>query len=117
MAESSTPSRGRTVRDYFLCYALYVVLIALAYVVLFVIWRQTIISLIGVTLGARTQSSAAYLFPMFLMGLGMFVLIMAAEPYLRTGIPRGKVVRRFGRMAIPLVVAGVAGLLLQVLLT
>ena len=111
------PARKPGVRDYVLCYTLYVALIALAYVVLFYIWRQTIVALIGVSIGARTQSSAAYLFPMFLMGLGMFVLIMGAEPYLRTGIPRGQLMPRFGRMAIPLAVGGVVGLLLQALLT
>ena len=103
--------------DWALCYSLYVALIVLAYLVLFVVWRRVIIALVGISLGARTQSSAAYLFPMFLMGLGMFVLVMAAEPYLRGGVQRGEHVQRFGRMAVPLVVGGVAGLLVQALIT
>jgi hypothetical protein len=49
---------------------------------------------------------------MLLLGLGLFILVMAAEPYLRHGMERRQLLRRFGRLALPLVIAGALGLLL-----
>jgi putative copper export protein len=48
---------------------------------------------------------------MALLGLGAFILVMAAGPYLRNGMERRQLMRRFRKLAIPLVIAGALALL------
>ena len=52
-----------------------------------------------------------------LLGLGLFILAMAAEPYLHNGVRRHQLLRRFARLAVPLAVAGIAGMLLSTLIS
>jgi hypothetical protein len=52
-----------------------------------------------------------YLASMAVLGLGAFILVMAAEPYLRGGLHRQQLMRRFRKLAIPLVIVGAVALL------
>ena len=97
---------------YLLCYSLYVVLIALSYVVTFMIWRWALVAMIAAFMGRSDANRLIYMLGMLFAGMGVFVLVMAAEPYLREGVRRRQLRRRFVRMAAPLGIAGILGLLL-----
>ena len=98
--------------SYLACYGLYVVVLALGAAVFF-IWPTTLVALIGAVLGHSAFNRSIYLVGMLFLGMGLFVLVMAAEPYLRGGVARGQLLRRFVRLCVPLVVTGGLGLALQ----
>ena len=106
------PSKRSVLLDYLLCYALYALLIICGVVVVFVIWRNAIVAMIAAFMGRSEANRIVYLGSMLLLGLGLFILVMAAEPYLRHGVERRQLLRRFGRLALPLLIAGGLGLLL-----
>jgi hypothetical protein len=115
MAETNTPRRPTSL-DYLTLYALYVVLIVLGVVVVFGIWRSVILVVLAVFVGSSDANRLVYLVTLILLGLVLFVFIMAAEPYLRRGLQRRHLLPSFGRLALPLVIAGALGLLLLALL-
>ena len=82
--------------NYVACYALYVLLVVLGVTVLF-IWPTTLVALIGA-----------------FIGLSLFALVMAGEPYLRHGVQRRQLRRRFVRLAVPLGLLTVLGVVLQI---
>ncbi len=108
------PLTGRQkVLRYLACYISYFLLLALGVVVVFMIWRRTIIVLLAAFLADSRWNDFLYLLSMVLLGTGLFILVMAAEPYLRTGVPRCQLLRRFTRLAVPLGLAGLLGVLVQ----
>lgn len=107
-------SQQRPASQYVLCYLLFAVIIALSIFVIFFIWRPAIDMLV-VRYVEKTWAYNAYRnFGYIAMTLFGFVIVMIAEPYLRTGVVKNQLIKRFGKVALPLVIAGVAGLLLQV---
>jgi len=92
---------------------LYALLLA-GSVVAWLIWRTTILHLIARLIGLNPVNASIYAVSMIVLGLGLFVLVIAAEPYLRTGVKRGQLVSRFARLALPLLAAGLLGLLLGI---
>src|ERR687886_2782021 len=115
MPETSESMQRNKVIDYLVCYALYAVLLVLCYFI-FVTWTSLVLGLIGAFLGPTVANGTIYSFFLVLLGLALFVLIMAAEPYLRGGIRRQQVVQRFARIAVPLVVFEIIGELINLLL-
>jgi hypothetical protein len=104
-----------TTLAYVACYALYAMLIALGIVDIVLIWRRTVLALLEAFMRQNTANRLIYLASMALLGLAVFILIMAAEPYLRNGVRRHDLLRRFIRLAVPLVVVGAVGILLMAL--
>jgi hypothetical protein len=100
---------------YVACYALYATLIALGIVDIVLIWRRTVLALLEAFTPHSTANRLIYLASMGLLGLAVFILIMGAEPYLRNGVRRHELVRRFLRLAVPLVIVGAVGILLMAL--
>jgi hypothetical protein len=100
-----------TLRGYLACYALYLALIIPGTVAVFLIWRNAIIALLAAFLQGSQANRLIYLASMALLGLGGFILVMAAEPYLRLGLQRQQLMRRFWKLAIPLVIAAALALL------
>src|ERR671933_747976 len=98
--------------NYVACYALYALLVALGVTVLF-IWPTTILALIGAFIGLSTANELIYMLSNLLLGLSLFVVVMAGAPYLHSGIRRRQVRRRFVRVAVPLGGLVALGLLLQ----
>ena len=78
----------------------------------FIIWRWTILALLAAFMGRSSANRLIYMLGILFVGVSLFVLVMAAEPYLRTGVPRRQLLRRFVRLAAPLAIAGGLGLLL-----
>ena len=99
--------------DYLSCYALFALLLVIGYFAVFVIWRGTVVLLIEAFIGPNRIHRSLYMLSMLFLGLGLFILILGAEHYLRAGLLKGLVLNRFLRLAVPLALFGVLGLLLQ----
>ena len=110
------PHGWRAVPVYGACYSCYAVVLALEFGV-FVAWRWALLGMLAVVMRESEWSSFVYMVGTVLLGLGLFILAMAAEPYLHTGVRRHQLVRRFARLAVPLASAGIAGMLLSTLIT
>jgi hypothetical protein len=110
MANSESAKRP-DLRSYVVCYALYIGLLIPGTVIVLFIWRNAILAMLAAFLGRSQANRLIYLASMAILGLCGFILVMAAEPYMRSGIPRGKLLMRFRKLAIPLVIAGALGLL------
>jgi hypothetical protein len=81
-------------------------------VVTLLIWRVTILLLIATWIGVSSVNGSIYAVSLIVIGLGLFMLVIAAEPYLRSGVKRGQLMRRFVRVALPVAAAGLLGVLL-----
>ncbi len=112
MMELSEKRWSQTLVRYGACYALYALLVALGVAVLF-IWPTTILALIGAFIGLSEANELIYMLSNLLLGLSLFTLVIAGEPYLRGGMRRRQLRRRFVRLAVPLGLLGGLGLLLQ----
>jgi len=104
--EKTESAKLPTLRGYLACYALYIGLIIPGTVAVILIWRNAILVMLAAFLGRSQANQFIYLASMALLGLGGFILVMAAGPYLRSGVERQQLVRRFRKLAIPLVIAG-----------
>src|SRR5919199_3909207 len=111
--ERTEHRRSQTLMSYGACYALYAVVFALAVAVL-LLWHTTMLALSAALLGESDLTPLLYGAVMALLGLGLFVLTLAAEPYLRTGIRRRQLRRRFARLAVPLAIAWGLGVVLHI---
>ena len=110
--DGSSSNRG-LMQAYAVCYSLFLLLFALSILVFFV-WRAAILALIA-AFGTRSAvNSLLYLGPMTLIAIVLFLVVMAAETYLRNGVERRQLRRRFFRFATPLIIAVVLGLLIRV---
>jgi hypothetical protein len=98
---------------YVTCYAVYALLLALSVVAL-LIWRAAILVLIATLIGPSHTNSAVYDFSLVALGLCLFGLAIAAEPYLRNGVKQGRLLPRATRLSIPLGLLILLGLLLVV---
>ena len=115
---SELTSRQRILR-YAGCYLLWLSIFLLGYVVVAIIWQSALstlmVALIDETdVDQRYRGGAIYLFGGSLMLFGLFLLVMAGEPYLRDGVQKGLLLRRFLRLAVPLAALGVVGLVVRV---
>jgi hypothetical protein len=111
MLTTNTPTQHPRWLDYVGCYVLFALLLILDIAVL-LIWRVTILVLLATFLGPSPANSGIYDFSLVVLGIALFGLIIAAEPYLRNGVKQGRLLYRFARLAIPLGLFGLLGLLL-----
>ncbi len=97
-------------REYAGCYALYLVIVALSVATMYG-WLLAIQWLFPIILGWDLMMANAFAvgLTLLLVGIALFSLVLLAEPYLRAGIQRREIRRRFARVAIPLVAVGVLG--------
>jgi hypothetical protein len=100
-----------TWRGYLACYALYIGLIIPGSIAVLLLWRNAIIALLAAFLQGNQANRLIYLASMALLGLGAFILVMAAGPYLQSGLQRQQLLRRFGKLAMPMVIASALALL------
>ena len=110
------PGKWPTLRGYLACYALYIGLLIPGTIVVLLIWRNAILALLEAFMGRSPANRLIYLASMVLLGLGAFILVIAAESYLRNGVAQRQLMRRFRKLAIPLVIAGVLALLVLTIL-
>jgi len=109
--EKTEPAKWHTLGAYVACYALYIVLIIPGIVAVFLIWRNVILALLGAFMAGNQMNDFIYLVSVALLGLAAFVLVLAAGPYLHSGVERRRLMRHFGRLVIPLVIAAAVALL------
>ncbi len=114
---SETRRRGKaSLKDYAAVYALFVVILVLAYAS-FWVWRQALTLLLQVFLPGNFANRSIILFSMLFITMGLFIAVLASEAYLRTAVEGrrgGQLGRRFLRLALPLVGFCVVGLLLRI---
>ena len=103
------------IRTYVVCYLLYAVILALSYAI-FVIWSQTILLGIGALVDGPQVVPALWGAGLLLIGIGAYVLVLVAEPYLRNGVGKQQLRRRFLRLAGPMFVTIVIGIVIQELI-
>jgi hypothetical protein len=111
MFTAKTDVRSPTRLDYVACYSLYVLLL-MGSIVTLLIWRVTILLMIATWIGLSPANGSIYAVSMIVIGLGLFMLVIAAEPYLRNGVKRGQLMHRFVRVGLPVAAAGLLGVLL-----
>jgi hypothetical protein len=111
MLTTNTRTRQPRRLDYVASYVLYALLLALDIAVL-LIWRVTILVLIATFIGPSPANSGIYDFSLVVLGLALFGLIIAAEPYLRNSVKQGRLLYRAARLAVPLGMFGMLGLLI-----
>lgn len=100
---------------YAACYLYFALLLVLEYGV-FSVWRWALLEFsVRVTSAGRGGA--------FVYGVGLIVLVMAlllvalgAEPYLRAGVERRRLLRRFNKLAAGCIVGGVLGFVLSLIL-
>jgi hypothetical protein len=112
MFTAKTDVRSPTQRDYVVCYSLYALLL-MGSIVTLLIWRVTILLFIITMIGLSPANGSIYAVSLIVIGIGLFMLVIAAEPYLRNGVKRGQLMHRFARVALPVVIASMLGLLLS----
>jgi hypothetical protein len=97
-------------------YALYALSAALALIVGLVIWRQTLLLLV---FSLPVNADIARLLSIVSMGvlsIGLISGILASEPYLRSGMEQGTLLRRFLTIALWLGTLGFIGMLIPMAL-
>lgn len=97
------------------CYGLYALLLV-GSVVTLLVWRVTILLVIAAWIGQSPVNASIYAASIIVIGLALFMLVIGAEPYLRHGLRRGDLLRRFMRVALPVVAAALLGVLVGFLL-
>ena len=103
--EPTQPTRNR----YLQAYGLWASLIVIGMAVIF-IWRETFLVLIGLIVGRQGANRAIFQGSIVILGFIIFLTVMGGESYLRGGVERNTLRRRFMRLAVPLVILGVVGL-------
>jgi|GEM_PF-1628689 hypothetical protein len=99
-----------TLPRYVACYALFAVFLALVYLSLFVVWGQTLYNII-LLYSSRPEARTLWQFlRVLVLGFSSFLIVMMGEPYLRNGMQRGLLLKRFLRLAIIFVVIAALGI-------
>ena len=111
MRRSSQKHQPKAI-EYVACYGLYALLLVLCYV-LFLAWKDMASQLLSTVSGNNYSNTAFYALIVVLIGLALFVVAMISEPYLRSGVARGKLIPRFAMVAGMLIGFIALGLALQ----
>jgi hypothetical protein len=112
MFTTKTDVRSPAQLKYVACYSLYGLLL-IGSIVTLLIWRVVILLLIATMIGLSPANGSIYAVSLIVIGIGLFMLMIAVEPYLRNGVKRGQLMRRFVRVALPVITLGMLGLLLS----
>lgn len=95
---------------YIACYSLFFLFLAIVYMALFVIWGQTIYNLVLLS-NTRPEARTLWRFlSVLVLGISSFLIVMGGEPYLRQGMQRGLLLKRFFRLAVIFILIGALGL-------
>jgi hypothetical protein len=103
---------------YALSFSLFALLLAIGYLTIFIIWREALLSVLAAVMQGRHWSISRLLYMLSIVSLavGGFVFLMAAEPYLRTGVERRDLRRRFMKLFIPLAALAVIGMAVRLVM-
>jgi hypothetical protein len=90
---------GPPIRAYVLCYALFFLILLLS-VAVFFDWTQNLRVLLAAADLRWELNRLLYMLGMAFIGFSMFILVAAAEPYLRRGVERRNLAHRFLRLML-----------------
>ena len=102
-------------RAYVVCYVLYALILVMSYGA-FVIWSQTVLLGLGAFVDAPQAVPALWGGGVLILGIAAFLLVLVAEPYLRDGVQKRQLRRRFVRVAGPMVGIMLVGVVAQELI-
>jgi hypothetical protein len=107
-----------TWRAYALSLGLFLVLLFVGYLAIFIVWREALLAMLAVVLQGRHWSISRlfYMLGIVAIAIAGFIYLMAAEPYLRGGVERHDLRRRFLRLFLPLVAITLIGMLVRAIL-
>jgi len=113
-------SRRERLSRYLLAYLMLASIIVVGFVVLVIIWPQSVLNIIAMLfdvtdVDVRYAGTFVYLIAGILLLIMLFVTIMVGEPYLRKGAEMGQLRRRYLRIIIPMVIFGLLGLVFWIL--
>jgi hypothetical protein len=91
---ASGMSGNPPIRRYILCYALFFLILLLG-VAVFFDWTQNLRALLAAADLRWELNRLLYMVGMGFIGFSMFILVAAAEPYLRGGVEQQDLARRF----------------------
>ncbi|MCL4544230.1 MAG: hypothetical protein M1118_06490 [Chloroflexi bacterium] len=97
---------------YALCYALFLVLVAIAYGD-FLAWRITSVYVVVIFAGANSATALLSAVLTIILAFALFAALLWAEAYLRDGVQRFQLIPRFVYVALPLLGVLGVGLALQ----
>jgi hypothetical protein len=107
-----TPQHGlRSVLPYGACYVYYAVLFALEYGI-YVIWQWTLFDLLSL-IDSGAFGTFLYGLSLVVLVIGLLMLALIAEPYLRSGVEYRDLTRRFVRLLVIWLAAGGLGLIIS----
>jgi hypothetical protein len=112
MFEATRPVPPPRLLRYVALYILYALIVAMGYIVVVHVWLSAIVAMIGAFLGHSYANRIAYMVSMVVLGTIMFIVVIAAEPYLHQGMEQRQLLMRFARLAMPIALLGFLGLLL-----
>lgn len=117
MHHTSRTGQRRRARPtaYVACYAFYAVVLVLCYVV-FLIWKEVATLLLSAVSHNNFSNTAFYGLVVVLLGMVLFIVAMGAEPYMRNGVAKQRLLPRFATIAGWLVGAIALGLAVQELI-
>jgi len=98
--------------SYTVCYLLYVLLVALS-IGVFLSWKSVILTTIAVLVTDTRYQGFIYLCSLLFLGLFLGAVTLAAESYLREGIPKRQLLRRFVYACLMLIVFSSLGFLIR----
>jgi hypothetical protein len=97
-------------RQVIMILGLVVVLVALAFISGLVIWRVTLQALIARLIADSFVGDLVYLISQIALAFGVLLVMLVGEPVLSRALRQGRLWRRFGSIAVGLIVFGLIGL-------
>ncbi len=113
MSDTVKTTQRSSLRDQIACYVLYALLVVIAFYAAFVLWPNALVGILAVTVENRYVPRAVYPFFMLVVGIAWFIFLLTALPYLRNGVRRQRFWSRFARLAIPLAIIVLIGLVIN----
>lgn len=96
-------------------WGLWLALLVLAFVVVYVIWMRAFFEIYYVLVPLGNASRLVYELTMVGLMFPLVAWLVLGEPYLAAGAQQGRLLRRFGYIAVPLLVAGAIGFVIPLL--
>lgn len=106
---------GQTWKRSAAVWGLWLIVLALAAIVIYVIWMRAFFEIYYVWLSLGDATRLVYELTMIVLTIGIVVWIAIGEPYLLAGARERRLMRRFWYVAAPLLIAGAIGLIIPII--
>lgn len=106
---------GQTWRRSAAVWGLWLLVLALAFIVIYVIWLRAFFQIYYVWLSLGYATRLVYELTIIALTIGVVAWIAIGEPYLAAGARERRLMRRFWYVAAPLLIAGAIGLIIPLI--